>query len=120
VSNPPRTREPDDGRPASEVDAIEVSTVPHGAVAVFQAPRPRTAAADQADDWDEISSPFLDLVGTPDEDNAARRAADAARWDHLVAVIEGRLPVAPGASPLPAEPIERPRRVAVSAAGTGS
>ena len=63
---PPRAREPEDQH---DVDGIDVSTVPQGAVAVFQAPRPlstRTAAPETSraePDWEEIESPFLDLVG---------------------------------------------------------
>ncbi len=86
MSKPPRTREPDDGRPAPEIDAIEVSTVPHGAVAVFQAPRPaRSPATGPRDgDRDEISSPFLDLVGSGGADSdppAASVEADEAGLD---------------------------------------
>lgn len=90
-----RSREPDESnvRGARDIEATEVSTVPHGAVAVFQAPRPLRTPLDTAGpagaqqrgpvrepDWDEIESPFLDLVGayTGVEETPALPAAPAA------------------------------------------
>ncbi len=43
---PPRSREPDD---PSDIDGVEISTVPQGAVAVFQAPRPLATRAASSD-----------------------------------------------------------------------
>ena len=63
---PPHAREPDDldRRTPRDLDATEISTVPQGAVAVFQAPRPKRSGNGSAPpDRGEIESPFLDLVG---------------------------------------------------------
>lgn len=76
---PPRSREPEPAGPREDVDAVEVSTLPQGSVAVFQAPRPlasRTSARTEPD-WEEIESPFLGLVDTA-TDEPAPPAASAA------------------------------------------
>ncbi len=69
-TSPPRSREPEPSSAREDVDAVEVSTLPQGSVAVFQAPRPlasRTAAKAEPD-WEEIESPFLGLVDTVAEE----------------------------------------------------
>src|SRR6266581_2565350 len=74
---PPRSREPEPSVPRDDVDAVEVSTLPQGSIAVFQAPRPlasRTSAKVEPE-WEEIESPFLGLVETGTDDVSSTEAA---------------------------------------------